>query len=210
MVITEHLPAWMGLPALTLILAGCSPEAPPKSAPPASPRTFGEVDAYLPLKAGTVLAYNTLNETSGEEGTLVMEVKRPRPDRVELSVGGKITRLDLVAEGAQLVNGGWLLRTPLETGASFKGQFGAVRITKTKGAAEVPAGNFNDCITTVERSPHSDKEVTTTFCRDVGIVKLDVEGSSGEDYVRERATLRYHGPKIDIGADLPPPPPRKR
>ncbi len=192
-----------------LALSGCGGEAtpPPKTGPATGP-VVSEVEAYMPLVTDTVLAYDTKNENTGEKGVLMMRIRRARADLAELTVGGRVQRLELVADGIRQSEGGWLLKAPLSEGAHFKGSFGDVEVTAVGKPVSVPAGNFNDCVVTVEQDQGKQKKVTTTFCRDVGIARLDVEGNVGDDYQRESAVLRSHGPAVDIGADLPPPPPK--
>lgn len=158
------------------------------------------MEQFLPFEANTVSAFETSSEDSPEKGVLMMQISRPRPDAVELDVGGKIQRLTIVPEGAQVATGGWLLKTPLEEGARFKGQFGEVKIVSISRSIQVPAGKFDGCIETVEESQVAERRVTTVFCPKVGIVSLEAEGKLGKDYGRERALLRSHGPKVDINA----------
>jgi len=181
----------------------CGGSAAPGGGPgaPEAPR-ISDVERYLPLKNDTVLAYETFSENTGERGALMMKVRRPRLSTVELDVGGRVQRLALEAEGVRLVTGGWLLKAPLTPGARFKGQFGEVEVTSTDKAIEVPAGRFSGCIETVEQSATAQRKVTTVYCPDVGITLLEVEGSIGEDYGRERASLRSHGPAVNL--DAPP------
>lgn len=170
-------------------------------AAPEAPR-ISNVERYLPLKNDTVLAYDTFSENTGERGALMMRVRRPRLGSVELDVGGRVQRLALESEGVRLVTGGWLLKAPLSPGARFKGQFGEVEVTSIDKAVEVPAGRFTGCVETVEQSATAQRKVTTVYCPDVGITLLEVEGSLGEDYGRERASLRSHGPAVNL--DAPP------
>lgn len=186
--------------ALALFVGACAPaqsEAPAKQ-PERVPIT--DVERFLPFEPNTVSAFETRSENSGEKGVLMMQITRPRPDAVELDVGGKIQRLTIVAEGAQLTEGGWLLKAPLAEGATFKGQFGEVRITNMNRSIQVPAGNFEGCVETVEESQVAGRRVTTVFCPKVGIVSLEAEGKLGKEYGRQTAVLKSHGPKVDINA----------
>jgi hypothetical protein len=186
--------------ALALLVGACAPAQ--TEAPPKQPERvlITDVERFLPFEPNTVSAFETSTENSGEKGVLMMQVSRPRPDAVELDVGGKIQRLTIVAEGAQLTTGGWLLKAPLQEGATFKGQFGEVRITSINRAIQVPAGNFEGCIETTEESQVVGRRVTTVFCPKVGIVSLEAEGKLGKEYGRQSAVLKSHGPKVDINA----------
>jgi hypothetical protein len=161
---------------------------------------ISDVERYLPLRADTVLAYDTYQENTGERGVLMMQVRRPRLGTVELDVGGRIQRLELDRAGVRLVTGGWLLKAPLSPGARFKGQFGEVEVTSVTTTVQVPAGRFTGCVQTVEQSATAQRKVTTVFCPDVGITVLEAEGSVGEEYGRERAELRSHGKRVDLDA----------
>jgi hypothetical protein len=185
---------------LALAAAACGPGAPAETGPPPKPAHISDVERYLPLRAETVLAYDTFQENTGERGVLMMSVRRPRLGTVELDVGGRVQRLALESDGVRLVTGGWLLKAPLTPGARFKGQFGEVEVTSVTASVQVPAGKFTGCVQTVEQSATAQRKVTTVFCPDVGITLLEVEGTLGEDYAHERAELRSHGPRVDLDA----------
>jgi hypothetical protein len=56
-------------------------------------------------------------------------------------------------------------------------------------------------VETIEESQVAQRRVTTVFCPKVGIVSLEAKGKLGDDdYGRERAVLKSHGPKVDINA----------
>jgi len=186
------------LPALLLAGAcGGGPAASGPSAPP-PPERITDVERFLPFEPNTVSAFETYSDESSEKGVLMMQISRPRPDAVELDIGGRIQRIALVPEGAQLATGGWLLKAPLEEGAVFKGQFGEVRVVSVNRSIQVPAGNYTGCVETLEESQVVGRRVTTVFCPKVGIVSLDAEGKLGKDYGHEKALLRSHGPRVDI------------
>ena len=188
-----------------LLLTACgggSAQKPGATGDDAQP-VISDVQRYLPLTANTVFAFITEVENTGEKGVLMMSIDRPRPEHAVLMVGGKAQRLEIVPEGVRLATGGWLLKAPLSEGATFRGQFANVVVKSTNKSVEVPAGRFTGCIETVEEGVAVKKRVTTVFCPDVGIVLLDAEGAIGDDFGRERALLRSHGPRVDIN-DLPP------
>jgi hypothetical protein len=196
----------MGSPSISFASAllisgaiGCGGSAASATPKPAAPTDPLAPERYLPLVDDTVFAYETSSEATGERGVLMMAVRRPRPDRAEIAIGGRIQRLDLGPDGIRQASGGYLLKPPLATGAQFRGQFGEVKVTTLDRAVEVPAGKFTGCLETVEetRSPVP-KRATTVFCPEVGIVMLVAEGTSDGEYTVERAVLRSHGPRIDI------------
>lgn len=190
---------------LLILLAGCGggPAAQNESKLGPTKPSITDVERYMPLKADTVYAFETMTENSGEKGVLMMHVDRPRPNQAVLTVGGKAQRLELEPQGIRLSTGGWLLKAPLQPAAHFKGQFGEVVVRSIDATVEVPAGKFSGCVETIEESAAVKKRVTTVFCPDIGIVSLDAEGSIGDDYGRERAVLRSYGPRVDINS-MPP------
>ncbi len=179
-------------------LLGCAGNAAgPGAAGSRKPPLPTEVDRYMPLVDDTVFAYDT-SDDMGQTGLLVMQITRPRDGRADLKLGEKIQRLELVPDGIRHVAGGYLLRAPLEIGASWKNGMSRVRVTKVGEGIQVKAGKFANCIETLEES--TGKKVVSTYCPDVGLVLLVVEGMSGNEYGSVRAELRSHGPRVDLGA----------
>jgi len=165
-----------------------------------------DVARYLPLVDDTVYAYVTQAEGVAEQGVLMLAIKRPRPESVELAIGGRVQRLEIASDGIRHANGGWLLKSPLSAGAHWKGSFGEVRVSSLDREIEVPAGRFKGCLETVEEvSSPVQKRATTVFCPDVGIVLLQVEGMIEGEYGVERASLRSYGPRVDINREPPAP-----
>jgi hypothetical protein len=183
---------------LALAVGACSAKPPPEAAKPAAPVTA--VERYLPLKAGTVMSYDTRRESSGETGILILRVNRPRPGLVELVGAAKTERLDITSDAVAYATGGYLLKAPLTLGASFRGRIGTVRVAAVDKQIEVPAGRFDMCLETVEDNTAQKARVTTVYCPNVGIVAIDAEGEIDGDYDRELARLRYHGPAVDLTA----------
>lgn len=188
--------------ATTLVTAlsacGGAEHARPRDATP-SAIAYHAVFDYLPLLDKTVMSFETEIEGSEERGLLIMQVRRPRSDLVELTIGGKVRRLDLLKEGVKLIEGGWLLKAPLEVGATFVGMSGNVRVSSITREVAVPAGRYKECVETVEISP--EVRTTTTFCPLVGIVLLEVDSMSVQNPERVTARLKSHGPLVDLGGD---------
>jgi hypothetical protein len=91
--------------------------------------------------------------------------------------------------------GGFLLRTPLEEGAEYKGQFGQVRIVSVSRSITTPAGSFAGCVETVEEaSLPTPKRATSIFCPKVGLVALDIEGALEGEAASVATRLRSFGP----------------
>lgn len=154
---------------------------------------------WLPLEDNTVLDFETSVEGTGEKGRLVMQVSRPRGNRIELNVAGKIRRLEAKEEGVAIATGGWLLKQPFTVGATFQGLSGPVKIVGIDCPLAVPAGHYTHCIETEEVT--STTTTRTTFCPGVGIAKLVIEGTVNGEVRREIAELRFKGPRIDLGPE---------
>lgn len=153
----------------------------------------------FPLKDNTVLEFDTSVEGTKEKGRLVMQIRRPRGNRVELDVAGKIRRLEATPQGVAIAGGGWLLKQPLTVGATYRGLSGQVTVIGVERVVDVPAGHFENCTETEEST--STAITRTTFCPGVGIAKLVIEGKLDGELRREVAELRFSGPRIDIGPE---------
>ncbi len=153
----------------------------------------------LPLEDDTVLEFDTSVEGTAEKGRLVMQVRRPHGNRIELNVAGKIRRLEAKPEGVSIATGGWLLKQPFTVGATYQGLSGRVTVIGINRDLNVPAGHFTRCVETEEMT--STAVTRTTFCPGVGIAKLVIEGQVNNESRREVAELRFHGPRIDIGPE---------
>lgn len=154
----------------------------------------------MPLIDATVFAYETTSELTGETGMLVLEVRRPRPGSAELVVAGRVRRLSIDPTGIQHATGGWLLKEPLERGATWKGDFGEVQVTALDRTVTTPAGVFAGCLDTTESSSGQDfaKRTITTYCPEVGITLRRTEVESDEGAGIESLRLRSHGPRVDV------------
>lgn len=189
---------------VTALLASCG------AAPPAAPESqaagpTSELSRYLPLEHDTVLAFDTNIEESGETGVLMLRVARKSGNLVELGVGGRVQRLELMPGAIRNLDGGFLLKAPLTVGATWPGMAGTVRVTATDKKVEVPAGRFEGCVETVEEKtlPGGFKRITTDFCPGVGIVVLDVEAAAGAEQARETARLRSRSKRVDLMVEVP-------
>jgi hypothetical protein len=182
--------------ALVALAAACSAPPAPKPKPP--PATAGGVLRYLPLEHETLFSYDTRVEPGGERGLLVLEVRRRRPELAELVVAGRVQRLNVTSDSIELVTGGALLRAPLTEGASWRGDFGRVRVTRISLTVTVPAGTFEDCVETVEEMASSEgsKRTTTAFCPAVGIALRETEVEQDAQRATERIELRSFGKRF--------------
>ncbi|MBN2191613.1 MAG: hypothetical protein JW751_02255 [Polyangiaceae bacterium] len=182
---------------------GCRGAEPPAATAPAPPAAPAEYAPYAPLADGNVLSYVTESDQSSERGLVVLQVRRPHSGLVELDDGGHVERLYLEPDGLRYAAGGHWLKLPLQVGACWAGRAGEVCITSIDDTVEVPAGSFSGCLSTIEAASGGGPETRTrtVFCRDVGMVLLEVERRSDGEVVRERALLRYYGPRIVL--DVP-------
>lgn len=181
---------------------GCASDPPPRAAPKQSAAPTSSVLRYMPLKDDTVYAYRTEAENTGEKGVLMLHVTRAAAGLVELDVGGKVQRLEILKTGIRDLDGGFLLKAPIVLGATWPGTGGQVRVAAVDKEMKVPAGTFVGCIETIEERtvPNGHKRVTTDFCPHVGIVRLEVEAQLGVQHAVESAVLRSFGKRIDLGA----------
>ena len=190
-------------PGLALALGACGGAASPAPAPhaePAGSKPAGpahSVERYFPLQHDAVFKFETRDESTGERGVLVMRVHRPSAELAGLDIGGKKRRLTVQSDGIRQAEGGYLLKLPIQLGASWLGRLGQVRVTAVEQIIDVPAGRFVGCFTTEEST--SNKRVSTTFCPDVGMVAMDLEGMVDGDYARQTVRLVSFGQHVDLG-----------
>jgi hypothetical protein len=199
---------WVGRPppvahgwVLAVVLAvGCG-KPPPPSAPPPKVATT-ELNRLLPLEDATVFSYDTVTEPSGERGLLILEIRRPRPDMAELIVAGRTRRLTVNAHDIAHATGGYLLKEPLTVGATYKGDFGNVRVTGANESITLPAGTFSGCLETTEEAVTNDgeKRTVTVFCPGIGIVRRETEAEQEGMTATERISLKSFGPRFDPNA----------
>lgn len=181
---------------LALGAFACGGAAPPATAPAAHD---GSIAEYLPLEIDAVYTYDTRSEESAEPGVLMLQIVR-HGEITELGVGGRKQRLQSVPDGIINLTGGWVLKAPLDLGATWKGPAGTVAVTQVGKQVKVPAGQWNGCVETTETvaAPGQNRRIITTFCPKVGIAELVVEAQAGAEYVREVAVLRSFGAKVDV------------
>ena len=142
----------------------------------------------------------------GDEGLVILEIFRPRPDMAELTIAGRTQRLAIAPSRVSQLTGGIVLEEPLQKGHTFTGSFGPTTIVDTNVRVELPAGTFERCLTTVEESTRPPKRATSTYCPQIGLSHLVVE-TFGEEAIRLETKLRHHGPRVDLSAEDPVLPP---
>lgn len=170
----------------------------PTSGGPAIAATSGlPIERYFPIIDNHLWTYDSLSDDSAPSSFLV-RARRVRADEGELQTPRGPKRFSFMPEGIGLVDkAAFVLKLPLVEGTTWRGEHGGIARIATVGATvAVTAGRFTDCIVTIEeRGGDIRATYTTTFCPDVGIVVLDVEGGMQH----ERAELRSYGPPVSIG-----------
>lgn len=178
-------------------LMGCTSQKSARAVEPAAPRAVPPLHAFLPLKDRTVSSFEVTTDL-GDQGILVLEIFRPRPELAELKIAGRVQRLAVEDNRISHTTGGILLETPLKEGHSFQGSFGTVVIQKTDQLVEVPAGTYAGCLTTVEESTAPPKRATSTYCPGIGLVKMTVQSFEAEGPGEVSTRLMHHGPRVEI------------
>jgi hypothetical protein len=139
-----------------------------------------------------------VSSDAGERGRMMMQVSRPAEGRAELKIAGRAQRLTVTPASLALDTGGFLLKAPLELGATWKGQFGIAKVESVSHAITTPAGSFSACLEVLEQSQNPQKRATSVYCPDVGLVFLEIEGNVEGEAGSVTSVLRSHGPKVVI------------
>jgi hypothetical protein len=191
----------IGLSLLLLAaLTGCGSEPPAKSPDGSIGGPVSDVQRLMPLEHNTVFAYKTTSE-NGTTGIYVIEVGRPRSTMAELKVAGNVVRRYISADGIQAPGGGYVLRTPLSPEAEWRGEFGEVKVKSMSRSIKVPAGDFGNCVETLEEAetPAYTKTATSVFCPGIGMVYYLLEGEQNGVKVSEKLELKSFGPRYVAG-----------
>ncbi len=182
------------LACLVAVVACTSAETPKtpsrKGAPASSP-----VETYFPLPEGNIFHYVT--DEDGQSGMLVARVHRTDGTHAELRMSNRTQRYMMKPDGVAYEGGAYILKAPLEKGASWPGEHGGVtKVESVDAEITVPAGHFTGCVRTVEagQTPGPAKKYTVTYCPGVGMVALEV--SMGDAVAK--AVLKSHGPPVTI------------
>ena len=159
-----------------------------------------DVQRLLPLQHNTVFSYATTDQT-GNTGIYVMEVGRPRSTMAELKVAGNVFRRYISADGVQAAGGGYVLHSPLSEDAEWKGEFGEVSVKSMSRSIKVPAGDFGNCVETLESvdTPAFTKTATSVFCPGIGMVYYLIEGEQNGVKVSQKLELKSFGPRFVAG-----------
>jgi hypothetical protein len=157
-------------------------------------------EVYFPLRDGHIYQY-TVQGQDGRPGFLITKVART-DEAATLTTGERVTRLTVRGDGIYNDSGYYLLKLPLKVGAEWSGQRGVVSVVRVGQSVETGAGKFVECVVTreVTQGTVEIRTVETTFCPNVGLVRLEVTALGEELTEVELATLQYYGPPIDVNA----------
>lgn len=197
--------ATLGAVAIAGVACGPSGEAPPPKTAPPPAMVAVEGARWLPADEGMVYAYKTSDLVSGTTGVLMLRTRRISPTSFDL-VGPRHTEhLEYRDNGiVRMTEGTYLLRTPVTEGTTWPGGPNAsVRIGKVGMSMKLAAGEFDRCVEVVEQRTGAVRAtITTTFCADVGIVRMETQGASsdGAKTAHEVIELTSFGKAVDIGA----------
>lgn len=187
--------------ALTLCLAvACAGKSPP----PTSRIAIDPSDLY-PLQTGNAWSYDV--DTGEPSTTLAITRVEAFDGRLaQVRSGQTVVRYEVLAEGIRVPPGdAWLIRAPLENGATWPGRGGRVaRVISTNATIETRAGAFDRCVEVLETGGKFELEVRTVYCAGVGPVSVDstMRSNMSDRVLTVSAQLR--------GYDVSPALPRNR
>ncbi len=188
---------------------GPGPAAPPSPATAVDPAIPAEAARWFPAEDDVVLAFDTEDRVTGGRGVMMLRVRRVGGGRVELVGPRRTERLQLTAAGIMRdAEGSYLLRLPVTVGATWPaGPNASLSVARAGLSIKVKAGEFDGCVETVERRVGAvSGTLTTTFCPNVGIVKIETKGEAsarGKEAapteIHEVVELRSFQRAIDLG-----------
>lgn len=182
------------LPAVLFV--SCGGDRPLPAAPNAGPKapSVSSVDLYFPLEGGKIYHYVTTE--NGETGMLIARVHRTDASHAELRLSNATKRFVFTPEGVAYEMGAFILKAPLDVGATWPGEHGGTtRVASVDASVKVTAGSYSSCVQTIEeggRPPGS--RYATTYCPGVGMVLLEVAAGG----VEARAELKSYGAPVKI------------
>ena len=182
---------------LLALLLGCGGEQQAKSPDGSIGGPVTDVQRLYPLEHNTVFSYSTTDE-AGQTGIYIIEVARPRSTMAELRVAGNVFRRYISADGVQAPGGGYVLRSPLSGDAEWRGEFGDVSVKSMSRSIKVPAGDFGNCVETLETTdtPAYTKSATSVFCPGIGLVFYQITGEQSGVQVSQKLELKSFGPRF--------------
>lgn len=133
------------------------------------------VERLFPLATGNAWAYDVrdLSQSGALDDTAlhVVRVESVRGERIELYMNGTSVTYERRPDGLYDVgNGVFVLRAPLEVGATWPARSGrSARIVDLASTVETPAGRFEACVHVEEVSADEPTRIDNFFCPDVGL-----------------------------------------
>jgi hypothetical protein len=152
-----------------------------------------------PMAPGSAWSY----DVDAGDGTAVLAITRVTSageGRAVVQGGEGATHYELRPDGIfRADRGGYLLKAPLRTGATWSSGGGlTAEIAAMDAAIETPAGAFRGCVEVVERGAPTGAVISTVYCPEVGPVQVvsTLVLSSGE----VRVVARLRGYQIGDGS----------
>jgi len=183
--------ACLVLPLLAVLSCGGSQTRARDSA-----QTTG-VERFFPLIEGTIYTYQTVTDRGPD--MFMVRVRRLGPASAQLLTGSNVRSLSIKPDSIHRAGGGFVLHAPLSKGTSWQGDRGTVRVIEDNQQVTVPAGAFKGCLLAVEEIGGDARgRISTSFCPEVGIVRMVVEEWQGADQASQIVELRAFGPPTDL------------
>jgi hypothetical protein len=191
--------AWVCPVVLALVACGQTSTHPPIALIGGVPSASSglAIERYFPIVHDHLWTYDTTSDDGGRS-SFIVRGRRVRAEEGELQTPRGTKRFSYLSDGIGIVDSAtFVLKLPLTVGTTWRGEHGGISRIETVGTEiTIAAGRFTDCLVTIEqRGGDAPATYSTTFCPDVGIVLLDVEGGMQH----ERAELRSYGPPVFIG-----------
>ena len=183
---------WFGV---VLVLSACGSSA-SAVGPGGVQRTpsGSNVEQFFPLEEGRIYAYAT--QENGETGMLVAKVHRTDATHGELRLSNASKRFVFTPEGVAYDGGAFILKSPLDVGATWPGEHGGTtKVVATDASPKVVAGSYSSCVQTVEEGGRPEgSKYATTYCPGVGMVLLEVHAPGAE----AKAELKSYAAPVKI------------
>jgi hypothetical protein len=131
-------------------------------------------DSIFPLTEGRTWVFR-VDAGDGESVDVITRVVSIEDNRVEMTSGTTRYVYEIREDGLYRPSlDAYLIRMPLETGASWPGPHGGtVTVLSVDESVTVPAGTFERCVRIEEATPHGEQRQIHTFCPGVGPVRLE-------------------------------------
>jgi hypothetical protein len=173
---TSRVSSARSVAALTfLLIASCATTAVPLE----TRATVEPLDLY-PLRVGHAWSYDV--DTAEPTTTLAITRVEAFDGRIAIVRNAhSLVRYEVSPDGIRLAaSNAWLLRAPLEEGATWPAPGGrTAELVSRTAAVQTPAGEFEGCFEVLETGGKLELEVRTVYCPDVGPVLVASTMRSG-------------------------------